>query len=51
MACGGLLVVAIGARWTLFLAGAVPAVAGLTGLFAYARMRQRGLEASLQAAD
>ena len=28
---GGLLIAAIGARWTLFLAGAVPAVAGAVG--------------------
>ncbi len=28
---GGLLIAAIGARWTLFLAGAVPAIAGLVG--------------------
>ena len=51
MACGGLLVVALGARWTLFLAGAVPAVAGLVGLVAYARLKQRDLRAALQPAD
>jgi len=38
---GGVLVAAIGARWTLFLAGAVPALAGLVGLAAYRRMRAR----------
>jgi len=38
---GGVLVAAIGARWTLFVAGAVPAVAGLVGLAAYRRMRAR----------
>ncbi|MBA2614774.1 MAG: MFS transporter [Actinobacteria bacterium] len=37
---GGLLIAAIGARWTLFLAGAVPAIAGLFGLAAYRRMRR-----------
>jgi outer membrane lipoprotein SlyB len=36
---GGLLIAAIGARWTLFLAGAVPAVAGLVGFAVYRRMR------------
>ena len=51
MACGGLLVVALGARWTLFLAGAVPAVAGIVGLVAYARMKQRDVQAALQPAD
>jgi MFS family permease len=35
MATGGLLVAAIGGRGTLFLAGLVPAVAGLAGLAAY----------------
>jgi MFS family permease len=29
---GGLLIVAIGARWTLFLAGAIPVLAGLIAL-------------------
>lgn len=38
---GGVLVAAIGARWTLFLAGAIPAVAGLLGLALYRRMRAR----------
>jgi MFS family permease len=52
MACGGLLVVAIGARWTLFLAGAIPAVAGLAGLAAYNRMRERSVDAgTVEAAD
>ena len=41
MAAGGVLVVAIGARWTLFLAGAIPALAGLAGLAAYSRLRER----------
>jgi MFS family permease len=42
---GGLLIAAIGARWTLFVAGAVPAAAGLIGLAVYRRMqaRQEGL--------
>ena len=35
---GGLLVVALGARWTLFLAGAIPLAAGLVGV-AVARRR------------
>lgn len=34
---GGLLVVAIGARWTLLLAGALPALAGVVGLVLYRR--------------
>jgi len=38
---GGVLVAVIGARWTLFVAGAVPALAGLVGLAAYRRMRAR----------
>jgi hypothetical protein len=38
---GGLLVTAIGARWTLFLAGAAPALASLAGLAAYRRVRAR----------
>jgi MFS family permease len=38
---GGALVAVIGARWTLFLAGAIPAAAGLAGLAVYARMRER----------
>jgi MFS family permease len=37
---GGLLIAAIGARWTLFLAGAVPAIAGLVGLAVYRRVRR-----------
>ncbi len=40
-----LLVVAIGARWTLFLAGAIPAVAGLAGIVLYSRMRTRDAQA------
>jgi len=38
---GGILIAAIGARWTLFLAGAIPAVAGLVGLAVYRRMQAR----------
>ncbi len=34
---GGLLIAAIGARWTLLLAGLAPAVAGLIGLAIYRR--------------
>jgi len=37
---GGVLIVAIGARWTLFLAGALPFVAGLAGLALHSRRRQ-----------
>jgi hypothetical protein len=33
---GGVLIVAIGARWTLFVAGALPFMAGLGGLALYA---------------
>jgi hypothetical protein len=51
MACGGLLVVAIGARWTLFLAGAIPAVAGLVGIAAYTRVRARDFQAAAVRAD
>jgi hypothetical protein len=36
---GGVLIATIGARWTLLIAGAVPAAAGLVGLAAYRRMR------------
>lgn len=38
---GGLLIAAIGARWTLLVAGAAPATAGLVGLAAYRRLRTR----------
>jgi MFS family permease len=38
---GGALVAVIGARWTLFLAGAIPAAAGLAGLAVYLRLRER----------
>ncbi len=51
MACGGLLVVAIGARWTLFLAGAIPAVAGLAGIVVYRRLRVLDVRAVAQPAD
>ena len=47
MACGGLLVVAIGARWTLFLAGLIPAAAGLVGLAVFARIRERDVSGEL----
>ena len=36
---GGVLVVAFGARWTMFVAGLLPALAGLGGLVLYARSR------------
>jgi len=36
---GGLLIAAIGARWTLLLAGTLPAIAGVIGFAAYRRMR------------
>ena len=36
---GGVLVAAIGARWTLFLAGTLPATAGAVGLVVYRRTR------------
>lgn len=36
---GGALVAAIGARWTLFFAGALPAPAGAAGLVVYRRLR------------
>ena len=52
MAAGGVLVVAIGARWTLFLAGAIPAFAGVVGLVAYSRYREREVPvAATQPAD
>jgi len=38
---GGVFVAAIGARWTLLLAGAVPAAAGFAGLAVYRRIRMR----------
>lgn len=37
---GSGVIVAIGARWTLFLAGALPFVAGLVGLALHSRRRQ-----------
>ena len=40
---GGLLIAAIGARWTLFLAGVLPAAAGLAGLALYVRRRGEAL--------
>jgi hypothetical protein len=40
-----LLIVAVGARWTLFVAGALPFVAGLGGLALHARRRRRLEEA------
>ena len=36
---GGLLVVALGARWTMFVAGLLPLLAGLVGLALHARTR------------
>jgi hypothetical protein len=36
---GGLLVIVLGARWTLLLAGLLPALAGLGGLGLHARIR------------
>jgi MFS family permease len=39
LALGGILIAAIGARWTLLLAGVLPAAAGLVGLAVYARLR------------
>ena len=44
LAAGGVLVAAIGARWTLFLAGLIPAAAGLAGLAVYARRRAADTE-------
>jgi hypothetical protein len=38
---GGALVAAIGGRWTLLLAGGLPAVAGIVGLAAYRRLVSR----------
>jgi MFS family permease len=36
---GGVLVVELGARWTMFVAGLLPAIAGAVGLGIYARSR------------
>jgi len=36
---GGVLVVTLGARWTMFVAGLLPALAGAVGLSIYARAR------------
>jgi predicted MFS family arabinose efflux permease len=41
LALGGVLVAALGARWTLLLAGGVSAVAGLVGLMALPRLGER----------
>ena len=38
--CGGAMVSLFGARVTLFVAGAVPAAAGLIGLALYARLKR-----------
>jgi MFS family permease len=38
LALGGLLIAWIGARWTLFVAGAVPAAAGILGLAVFRRV-------------
>ena len=35
----GVLVVALGPRWTMFVAGTLPAIAGLVGLALYAQRR------------
>ena len=35
---GGVLVIALGARWTMFVAGLLPALAGLGGLALFARL-------------
>jgi MFS family permease len=48
---GGALVAVLGARWTLFLAGAIPAVAGLAGLAVYARIRERDTVQPVALAD
>ena len=37
---GGALVVAFGARWTMFVAGLLPALAGLVGLGLWTRARR-----------
>ena len=42
MISGGLIVTAFGARTTLFLAGAIPALAGLVGLAWYASTLRGG---------
>ena len=47
---GGVLVVTLGARWTMFVAGLLPAVAGLFGLGLWVRMR-RGEELPLSAPE
>jgi MFS family permease len=47
---GGLLVVAFGARWTMFVAGLLPALAGLVGLGLWVRLR-RGAELPLSAPE
>jgi Na+/melibiose symporter-like transporter len=41
LALGGVLVAALGARWTLLLAGGISAVAGLLGLAALPRVAER----------
>jgi hypothetical protein len=41
LALGGVLVAALGARWTLLLAGGVAALAGLVGLAALPRLSAR----------
>lgn len=48
---GGALVAVIGARWTLLLAGAIPAAAGLAGLAVYSRMRERETVQPVAVAD
>jgi MFS family permease len=51
LAAGGVLVAVIGARWTLLLAGAIPAAAGLVGLALYARRREREVPEAVPGAE
>jgi MFS family permease len=48
LALGGVLIVAIGARWTLAMAGALPLIAGLAGLALHHVQPRRGREPQLQ---
>jgi hypothetical protein len=47
---GGLLIVALGARWTLFVAGAVPVLAGLVAIAVAWRRPEAPLASEAQAA-
>jgi hypothetical protein len=47
---GGLLIVALGARWTLFVAGAVPVLAGLVAIAVAWRRLEAPLASEAQAA-